>query len=192
MKIVIGLILGVLVMSGFSANAQSKFKVGAGIGINNSSFTGIDATGTTTLSGLNVGAISEFKFSDFSGIELNVLFSMKGASAIYFSNQKKLTRGDRFNYVDLPLVLKLYVKKIISFQAGVQYSKLLSANIAGVDVKNLIRGDDCSAVFGVGIDLERIHTSFRYNHGLSNISLISSDLRSNMIAVALGIWIKNN
>jgi len=182
------LLVAVLIIVSYSANAQ--FKVGAGIGINNSSFSGTDATGTTTLSGLNVGAISEFKFPALLGIEVDVLFSMKGASVLYYSNNKRLTRGDRFNYIDLPVVIKLYMKKIISFQSGIQYSKLLSANIADEDVKGWFKGDDLAVVFGVGVDLNRIHASLRYNLGLNNISLLSSDLKNDMVTVTLGIWIK--
>jgi len=182
------LLVAVLIVLSLSVNGQ--FKVGAGIGINNASFSGIDATGSRPLSGLNVGIISEFKFPTILGIEMDFLFSMKGASALYYSNGKRLTRADRCNYIDIPLVIKLYMKKIISFQSGIQYSKLLSANIANLDVKDYLKSDNLAAVFGVGVDLDRIHTSFRYNLGLNNISRLSSDLKSNMVTVTLGFWIK--
>ena len=111
---------------------------------------------------------------------------MKGISAKnYNPNGKILMRADLLNYRDLPLLIKLYMKKIISFQSGIQYYKLISAKIDDLDVKDYFKSDDLSALFGFGVDINRIHTSFRYNLGLKTLLIFSSDLKRNMNTVKI-------
>jgi hypothetical protein len=184
MRKIKGFSIVLLTVFALTANAQSKFRFGAAIGINNASFTGRDAIGASAKTDLNVGVISEFKLPKVLGFELDILYSKKGSANINHPFLMNL------NYVDIPLVVKLYVKEVISVQLGAQYSKLLTANFLGVDIKDEFISNDFAAVFGLGVDLNRIHLSFRYDLGIPEITLDDSIIKNDMVTVSLGVWLK--
>jgi len=186
MKIFKRVLLIVLVMTAFSANAQ--FKLGVGGGLNMSNFGGSDVSNTDSRLGFNGGFMVEIKLPVKLGFEADILFSTKGASVNF---DPTFPAADyKLSYIDVPVVVKIYMAKVLSFQLGGQYSMLISGKFAGTDVKDQLKSSDLSAVVGFGLDVLKVHTSVRYNYGLTSIDDTGSDVKSNMITLTLGVWIK--
>ena len=182
MKKLKGLLLVALVVTAFSANAQFKFGVGGGVNMAN--LGGSDISGTDSRLGFNGGFMAEVKLPIKLGIEADLLFSTKGAK---FSG---ISDGLKLSYIDMPVVMKIYSVKILSFQLGAQYSMLLSAKSFGTDVKDQFKPSDLSAVIGLGVDVLKLHVSARYNYGLTSIDDAGADVKNNMLTFTVGYWIK--
>ena len=90
----------------------------------------------------------------------------------------------------MPVVIKIYMAKVLSFQLGAQYSVLLNSNYLGVYSDEKWKNSDLSAVVGFGLDVLKLHVSARYNYGLTSIEDTGADVRSNMLTLTLGVWIK--
>jgi len=180
MKRIKGLLVVVLLVVGFTASAQFKFGVGGGLNIAN--LGGSDISGTESILGYNGGFMAEVKLPIKLGVEADLLFSTKGAS---------LGKSDlKLSYIDLPVVMKIYMVKILSFQLGAQYSMLVKASADDVNIKEAYKSNDLSAVLGLGIDVLKLHASARYNYGLSSIDDIGEDIKNNMFTFTVGVWIK--
>jgi hypothetical protein len=201
MKNLKGLFVVALIVVGFSANAQFKFGFGGGVNLAN--LAGSDISGNENLMGFNGGVMMEVKLPVKIGFEADVLFSTKGATIenTLFGNNVGFTitnsQGDviddtsiKLSYIDLPVVVKIYMAKVLSFQFGAQYSMLISGKQAGIDIKDGLKSSDMSAVLGLGLDVLKIHASARYNYGLTSIYESGSDVKNNMLTLSVGIWIK--
>lgn len=182
MKSIKGLLVIVLFVVGFTANAQFKFGVGGGLNMSN--LGGSDVSNTDSRLGFNGGFMVEVKLPIKLGFEADVLFSTKGAKAPGSSD------GFKLSYIDMPVVMKIYMAKVLSFQLGAQYSVLLSAKSFGVDVKDGFKSSDMSAVVGLGLDVVKLHVSARYNYGLTSIDEAGTDIKNNMLTLSVGYWIK--
>ena len=177
-----------ILFGAFSANAQLKF--GAGGGINMSSLRG-DIDNPKSLTGFNGGFMLEVKAPAVVGVELDVLYSTKGAT---YEISNPITSGDftlNLTYIDFPLMVKLYSAKIMSLQLGAQYSFLMAADFEGTDVKDQLKGTDLAAVVGLGIDISKFHFSTRYAYGLTTIDDNGADVKNGMLTITAGFWIKN-
>lgn len=188
------LILIPLLFFAFFVNAQ--FKIGAGAGLNFSEYSWEESSNTTFNGalGINGGLIMEVKLPVELGIEVDVLFSQKGFEADFddpllssFSYETNMA------FIDLPVVAKLYMLKVISLQGGLQYSQLLSAITKSEafgenDVKDAFNSGYLSAVIGFGIDVSKLHFSTRYNFGITKIN--SGGAKQNMLTFTVGIWLK--
>jgi len=188
-------LLIVLVMIAFSTNAQFKFGVGGGVNLAN--LAGSDISNTDSRLGFNSGFMIELKLPIKLGFELDLLFSTKGVgrgvSSFYQCNACDILPGEgevNLSYIDLPVVMKIYMAKVLSFQLGGQYSMLLIAKSDGYDVKEYINSSDVSAVLGLGLDVSKLHVSARYNYGLTSIDDAGADIKNNMFTFTLGYWIK--
>ena len=170
------LLIVALIITATSANAQFKFGIGGGV--NYANLSGSDISGTESLIGFNGGMMMEVKLPVKLGFEADILFSTKGAS--FGSSDYKLS------YIDVPVVVKIYMVKVLSFQLGGQYSMLISGEFPDTDVKP----SDMSAVLGLGVDVLKVHASVRYNYGLASIDSGAADVKNNMITLTLGVWIK--
>lgn len=187
----IGLTLIGIIISFF---AQAQFKLGVGGGVNFTRLSG-DIDQSSSLTAYNLGLMTEFKLPVKLGIEVDILFSTKGTKDAIFFNEVGDPIGDadiRLAYVDIPIVLKLYSLKVISFQGGIQYSFLTdeeSFTVSGAS-SNAFKTNDYAIVAGIGIDVERLHFSARYNFGVVDVSRSLTELKNNMLTLSLGIWLK--
>jgi hypothetical protein len=172
-------LIALLLIISSGANAQFKFGLGGGVNLANVSG---DISNNESLTGFNGGIMMEIKLPVKIGIEADVLYSLKGSSL--GGNDMKLS------YIDIPLVLKIYSLKVISFQLGPQYSVLASATYDGNDIKELYESSDISAVAGIGVDVSKLHVSARYNFGLTSIDATGGNLKNNMLTLSVGLWLK--
>jgi hypothetical protein len=193
MKSIKTLIAASLLICSFMVNAQAKFKLGVGGGVNFANFSGSNVSGTKGFTGFNGGLITEIKLPIKVGVEADVLFSTKGAKHIVFPSD--LPEGSigtfdyKLSYIDIPIVLKIYMLKVINLQLGAQYSILMNAESVGSSIKDLFNSSDFSAVIGFGIDVKRFHFSTRYIYGLTGISE-GSDTKNKMLTLTVGFWLK--
>ncbi len=156
-------ILTAMAVFAFSfANAQdTKFGVKAGLNIAN--LTG-DVEDASSLIGFQIGGFAEFKISEKFAIQPELMYSAQGASSD--------TDGDlKLGYLNIPVMAKYYVAKSFSLEAGPQVGFLLSAEVEGVDVKDVFESVDFGVNFGAGYDFtENLSAGLRYNLGLSNVA----------------------
>jgi hypothetical protein len=188
----INLIL-LLLVAPFISNAQFKF--GAAAGLNSANFSNKDISSIQNVLGYNLGFMFEVKLPIKIGVELDVLYSTKGSSLIVDEVISSFTSDYSLQYIDLPVVAKIYTFKVVSFQIGAQYSHLIGAelNIEGIakkDVKDQFNPGDLSAVVGIGVDVSKIHFSARYNLGLITINNGGDNNKSNMFTFSVGYWLK--
>ena len=140
-------------------NAQGV-NLGIKAGLNMATLSG-DVGDVDMKAGLHVGAFLDLKASDKFAISPELLFSMQGASDDENAN---------FNYVNIPVLAKIYLADFLNIHVGPQAGFLLSAKVDDVDMKEAYKDLDISAVAGVGIDLPMGLTGgLRYNVGLGNI-----------------------
>lgn len=141
-------------------NAQGV-NLGIKAGLNMATLSG-DVEEADMKAGLHVGAFLDLKASDKFAISPELLFSMQGA---------KGENGDAsYNYVNIPVLAKIYLADFLNIHVGPQAGFLLSAKEDDQDMKEFYKGLDISAVAGVGIDLPMGLTGgLRYNIGLGNI-----------------------
>ena len=164
----------ILIISYSITNAQ-KSKKDEGIlfglkgGLNISNFNG-DIKDNSNRTGVHIGVFSEIMINDRFSIQPEILYSGQGYSG---SNEPGFSRS-KYDYINMPILAKIYVAERISVEAGPQIGFLLSAkkkteldNVTIPNQKTL----DFSLNIGLAYDLKnRIFFQTRYNLGLSNIN----------------------
>jgi len=169
------IILVAVILSGISFNAlsQAQFALGLKGGVNLSKFDiKAGASNIDNRTGFNAGAFALVKITSF-GIQPEVLFSRQGSSFTFNSQNYKAN----FDYINVPILFKLYVPLGLNIQLGPQFSFLSVADLksaatsASQDPKTLKKQDYTLAV-GAGWDLPfGITIDARYNFGLSDIKV---------------------
>ena len=162
----------------FSANAQASFALGLKAGLNFANIDATEAPGETLKSstGFHFGAFSTIKFSKLA-VQPEILFSKQGSvSEVTGVGDLKTS----LNYVNVPVMLKLYLAGGLNLQVGPQFGFLTSATsdidtgggvIAEQDIKDFLKGSDVSVNFGAGVDLPfGLTVDARYNLGVSDIN----------------------
>ena len=163
------LLVGIVVQS----NAQAGFRLGLKGGLN---FANIDTdTDASSRTGYHVGAFATIKVSKFA-IQPELIYSSQGAE-FEFSGLEDAKSN--FNYLNIPVLLKLYLIGGLNLQLGPQFGFLLNAEsdnnvleefVETSDLKDAYKGSDVSLGLGAGIDLPfGLTADARYNLGLSEI-----------------------
>jgi hypothetical protein len=185
LKVKLSIIL--LLLLGQTMLAQTEFNWGAVGGVNAAKI--LTSSKTKPINGFHAGLITEFKFPKNFGIETDVLFSSKG-TRIEVTNiaQQKERWEYKLSYIDVPVLAKLYFLKVFNLQVGPQASYLMSADYNGTNVKDQLNTFDFGVVGGVGLDVWVLHTSLRYNYGLTDID--SKDGKNSVLQISLGLWVK--
>lgn len=173
--------------------AQAQFALGLKGGVNIAKFD--ISQGTSNIdnrTGYHGGAFALIKFAKF-GIQPELIFSKQG-SDFKISND---SFEANFDYINVPIILKLYLVAGLNIQAGPQFGFLttseIKSTISGItttdDVKDqLNKKSDTSIAVGAGWDLPfGLTLDARYNIGLSDFKLNSGpDLKNKVIQISLG------
>jgi len=176
------------------ANAQAQFALGIKAGPN---FANIDANSSVganykNRTGFHGGAFALIKLTKI-GIQPELLFSQQGSIV-------KFNSGDgeaNFDYINIPIILKLYTVAGINLQVGPQFGFLsggeVKSTLSGItnvqDAKDFYKGSDFSAALGLGWDLPfGLTIDARYNLGLSKINdgTNSDESKNQVIQVSVG------
>lgn len=185
-KVILPFVLLSLISVG--AMAQVQAALGLKAGANLSKF---DKPDTKNLTSFHVGAFGLIKLTKF-GIQPEMLFSQQGAS---YKDVNLKTVDLKTSYVNVPVMLKLYLAAGLNLQMGPQFGFLTAAKIDKTNVKSNLESSDVSANFGAGWDLPfGVTVDARFNLGLSkvdfskvpNIPTSLDELKSRVIQVSVG------
>lgn len=162
----INLVVLAILFSTSAMFAQAQFSVGIKGGLN---FAKFDATqfgeSVKGKTGFHGGAFALIKLSKI-GIQPELIFSQQGSKVRFASGEGE----GNFDYINIPVMLKLYTVAGINLQLGPQFGFLSKAEVDGDNVKDSFKGSDLSLGIGAGWDLPfGLTIDARYNLGLSKI-----------------------
>jgi hypothetical protein len=179
----------------FAVVSQSFSQASVALGIKGGlNFANVDASSPSAAynskTGYHAGAYLSIKLAKI-GIQPEIIFSRQGSSIKTLNGTSLDTR---FDYVNIPVILKLYLVGGLNLQAGPQFGFLASASqdaVAGgsVDIKNTLKSSDITAALGLGWDLPfGLNIDARYNLGLTKINDVagSADAKNQVIQVSVG------
>lgn len=165
------------------AFAQSGIQWGVKAGLNLANVTNV--TDSKFRPGLNAGVFGEYVINDLFGVQAELLYSMQGYKIDLLGENNTA----KMDYINLPILAKLYVLEGLSVDLGPQFGYMISAKINDTDVyDDLDKKFDVS--FGMGLTYKLnfgLDVFARYNLGLTKISNDNDDKTKNsVIQVGLG------
>jgi hypothetical protein len=191
----IGVVIFAFVLMAQMANAQAELAIGIKGGVN---FATLNANSSVSANyknhtGYNAGAFVLIKLGKI-GIQPEVLFSEQGSKVTFPTSSQNFT--STFNYVNVPILFKLYTIAGINLQLGPQFgfltnSPVVKSTVNGnyVTVNDAYRKSDLSAAMGIGWDLPfGLSVDARYNLGLSKIQSANNpnDTKNQVFQVSIG------
>jgi hypothetical protein len=149
-----------IVMSNYISFGQ-RIDIGIKGGVNFSKLE-IPDIHTSNKTGYHLGAYSLFKFGKL-GFQPEFIFSQQGT---------KVDLGDwDAKYINIPVILKLYLAGGFNLQAGPQFGFLNKAELDGNNIKEDLKTADISFGLGLGWDAPMgLKFDARYNIGLTDNS----------------------
>lgn len=184
-----------------AAKAQfdvNNFTYGAKVGLNATNISNSDMKNKMSF---HLGAFAEWKLSDFVGIQPELVYSRQGARNKYDENGSKVKVKTRVNYLNIPILAKLYVLEDLSVDLGPQFGFALNA-------KNKIKGGgststykitnnntfDFSFAVGASYNFDDFIFSARYNIGLSNMwdkDKVGENRKNHVFQLSVGYCLNN-
>lgn len=158
-----------------SAGGNESGNTGFGVkgGYNLSNFYG---SGRSVLAGdhsflhdFHAGLYGQFGFSNFSSVQVELLYSRKGIAP---TGTSSTNASPRLDYLSLPVLYVANVTKNISFHLGPQVSLLTKVNAKGRDFDigdNGFKSLDFGGVIGAEIRVGPARVGARYDVGLSRV-----------------------
>jgi hypothetical protein len=161
------LLLAAALLISTSAFAQN-FEWGVKAGLNLATSTKSEGMAKMKPS-LYAGAFVELKLGDFVGIQPELVYSRQGFNV----KEAGETANYRMNYLNLPILAKLYVLENLSLDLGPQFGYMIGSKFAydGESIETGVEMNDFDVSFGVGLSYkiaEKFDISARYNLGLTN------------------------
>jgi Outer membrane protein beta-barrel domain len=138
---------------------------------------------TSQKTGYHLGAYSLFKFGKL-GLQPEFIFSQQGSKV-------DLGHWDT-KYVNIPVILKLYLAAGFNLQAGPQFGFLNKAELDGNSIKDELKNSDVSLGLGLGWDAPiGLKFDARYNLGLTDNSddPAYETIKSQVFQLSLGLRI---
>lgn len=170
--------LALIVIAGISfATAHAQFQFGLKGGANFANISDAWGNSSRTQFNFNAGVFFKMPVARHVAIQPELYYSGQGDRYI----EAGYTGTDHFNYINLPVLLKLTGRTGFYFETGPQFGFLIGAttSIQGVsqDIKSQINSGDFAWVFGIGckIPMSPLGIDLRYNVGLSNINNYQGD-----------------
>lgn len=199
---------------GYSQSRQ-RWSFGPRVGLNLTNYVGSDAKNpqlnvvepdsrdNQLLPGISAGI--GFIYSDVSrfGAAVDLLYSQRGTQSKNYLGSVPTNYTNRVNYLELPITARYFLNRSGNFRPNVffgvvpalrlnAYSRQKADNIdAKAVTTNSFRAADLGltagfqANFRVG-DQQRFTADARYTHGISNVGVDKTDLRTQMITIGLG------
>lgn len=171
-------IIGCLVLVGAllanSSFGQAQFSIGIKAGPNFANINTDASVGENykNRTGFHGGAFALIKLTKI-GIQPEVIFSQQGTTVELSGSSLQ----SNVNYMNIPVILKLYLIGGLNLQAGPQFGFVMSAEqenpLTGnfEDIKDDLKSSDISAGLGLGFDAPfGLTIDARYNLGLSEIN----------------------
>lgn len=150
---------------------EEGIKLGFKTGLNVSNFMSNDIENNTVRTSIHFGFLSEIIVSDEVSFQPELLYSGQG----FVGADTK----QKFNYINIPLLLKYYVTDNFTAEAGPQVGFLIKSysrgNLGNTNIKdqNFL---DFGVNLGLGYELKNnIFFQTRFNLGLVNINTASNN-----------------
>lgn len=184
----ITLALGLLLGGIATSQAQTGVQFGLKTGVSMAVLDGTINQETKYKPGLHLGTVMRWRPSTRVAIQPELVYSRQGSS-----NEMTVGRGitlenkTKLSYLNLPILLKVYLGEVVNLQVGPQFGLLLGARQDGQvgyqsnsgnggyisatkDVKADYKGD-VGICGGLGIDLKNgLLVAARLNYGLTDIN----------------------
>lgn len=143
-----------------SSATFAQLGIGVKGGVNFANFN-IDEASSRT--GFHFGAFGSIPLSKNIAIQPEVLFSTQGA---------KIDETDvDLSYVNVPILLRLTLARIINVHFGPQFGFVTKAEADGNDIIDNVKNSDISIAAGAGVNLPLgLEAGARYNIGVSDIN----------------------
>lgn len=152
---------------------------GVKAGANFSTIT--DASGFDNKTGFHAGIFLGLKLNDEIALQPELLYSQQGAEF----NAGKFD----LDYVNIPVVVKIYLVQGLNFQLGPQFGFVVNEDIrfSGIGVLQAKNKDfDFSAIVGAGYDLPLgFRVDARYNFGFTDV-IETESWKNGVFSLALG------
>lgn len=164
-----------------SAQAQIKFGIKAGV-----SFPGLETqnigVNLETVLGGHAGFAFELKLP-FLGIQADALYGQAG-----LNNIDGFAGDLDYTTLDIPVVLKLYILKVLNIQAGPQFTFVLSSNIGDNDIQDQMESNTVGFVAGLGVELGGFMASGRFIFPSTTTISGVGDYKTSSIQLSVGYW----
>ena len=161
-----------MIVSAQKTKRDEGIKLGIKGGLNVSNFVGdgMEDKNNTFRTSIHLGILTEIIVSDKFSIQPELLYSGQGYSG---SATPGFSRS-KYNYLNLPVMAKIYVADRVSIEAGPQLGFLLYAKErTDTDINTIENQEtvDFGLNLGLAYDLKNgVFLQTRYNLGLSNIN----------------------
>jgi opacity protein-like surface antigen len=161
-------------------------------GVNFATITGEDIDSPDSRTSFHVGGLVEIPVSDMFSVQAEALYSGKGFDFDYEGSD-----GDKaelqLDYIDVPVLAKIYITKGFSVEAGPQVSFLVNEELDSNPNSNsgdLVLDDAESIDFGLagGLSFQTdmgIFATGRYTYGLSEVYK-DADIHNSTFQIGIG------
>ena len=188
-------ILAVLAITLIATTSQAQgVRLGAKLGANLNKVTGKSFNEEFDLS-YHVGGFLEIDINKKFGIQPEVYFNQATTTrtsdfnTLYSANPNANT-DIKLNYLSIPILLRYNVGKMVTLQAGPQFSILMNNDKTLLqNGQEAFKGGDFAMAGGVTLNLKMLRVYGRYNIGLSNINDIDDrdEWKSQQLQLGLGL-----
>lgn len=206
------LILYTLFLSVTVIAQNKKVNVGLKAGLNISSLSFDESElNSSSKAGFTAGLMVEIPMTEKFSLQPELLYSQQGTKTSFFDGDvtNSSYKGTiELNYLNIPLMLKYYVIKGFSVQAGPQLGILLKAdhkyqdnflgykNYGSFNLFDHSSGVDTSVNLGLGYQFkDKIYTDLRYNLSYSNVFkngdtdyFINKDMKNRVFQITIGYF----
>ncbi|HAE25117.1 MAG TPA: hypothetical protein DCG33_07230 [Prevotellaceae bacterium] len=195
----IGLII-LLVLSYTTIFAQQEkgvFTIQPKVGINVANYRGI--SGSDSRIGFAAGLEAEYHFNRLLSMAVGILYSMQGDKETDNLSGHTAKVTDDFAYINVPVVLNLYVVKGLALKVGLQPAFNILSEFEMKSNGRKITGDysdlldvnafDLSIPFGLSYGYKNIIVDGRYNLGVTKI-VKNENSKNNVFQFTIGYKFK--
>jgi hypothetical protein len=178
--------IAILLVGSFNVQAQLKLGIKAG-----PSFPSLNETDgnfdITNNTGWHAGGMLEIKLP-ILGIQGDIIYSETSADVVDANNVKSTLKSTT---VDIPVVAKLYLLKIITIQAGPQFSFLTASKWDDQDIKDNMNISNVRFVAGLGLNLGPVDIHGRFIFPTkTEMADIPGEVKNSNIQLSVGWWLK--
>lgn len=183
----------ILCLSVIATSAQ-KYKIGIKAGVNASKISGTSFNDEFKLS-YHAGVFGEFEINKKLGIQPEIIFSQSQGSVVNTGTVLVFTNTNfdySLNYINIPLLLRYKIGKVLVLNAGPQYSILLNddTKLYYNSVKSAFKSGDFAIVGGLQLEFKYLRVYARYNIGLDNVNDLNNNENWKSQQIQAGIGFK--
>jgi hypothetical protein len=160
------LVVLVIIMAPLVILAQAGVGFGIKAGANFAN-QAVQDVSTKTITNFHAGVYLNLNFTEKFGITPEILYTANGSK---WEDVKV-----NYDYIAIPVMLRIKPVKLISLEAGPQFSFLTKAEDESFgDVKDQLKKNDFGLAFGAGLHLPfGLNFGARYVYGFTNVSDVS-------------------